>query len=98
MALAFFNANALRVRLGSANVLRLLCFIYFFLAEIYIFFNSIGYVLFMNSHILFFSNFFIKNEFYGTIHTFKNYFVTVFFNFQFQFSVFSRIQTDPKTT
>ena len=29
-----------------------------------------------------FSNFFIKNGFYGTIHTFKNYFTTVFFSFQ----------------
>ena len=36
-------------------------------------------------------NFFIKNEFHGTIHTFKNYFAIVF-------SVFSKIsfiQTDP---
>ena len=33
-----------------------------------------------------FSNFFIKNWLYGTIHTFKNYFATMFlvFNFQFQ--------------
>ena len=29
-----------------------------------------------------FSNFFIKNGFYGIIHTFKNYFTTIFFNFQ----------------
>ena len=39
--------------------------------------------------------FFIKNGSHGTIHTFKNYFVTVFFSFQFQFSVFNGIQTDP---
>ena len=32
-----------------------------------------------------FSNFFIKNWSYGTIHTFKNYFVTVFSVFSFQF-------------
>ena len=31
-----------------------------------------------------FSNFFIKNGFHGTIHTFKNYFVTVFSIFNFQ--------------
>ena len=34
--------------------------------------------LFMDPKTLFFSNFFIKNEFHDTIHTFKNYFVTVF--------------------
>ena len=33
---------------------------------------------------LLFNNFFIKNEFHGTIHTFKNYFATVF-------SIFSKI-------
>ena len=31
---------------------------------------------------LLFSNFFIKNRSHGTIHTFKNYFATVFFSFQ----------------
>ena len=35
-----------------------------------------------DSQILLFSNFFIKNESHGTIHIFKNYFVTVFFSFQ----------------
>ena len=30
-----------------------------------------------------FSNFFIKNRFYSTIHTFKNYFVTVFLVYSF---------------
>ena len=46
--------------------------------------------LFMDPQISFFSNFFIKNGSYGTIHTFKNFFVTVFFNFQFQFSALSK--------
>ena len=32
-----------------------------------------------------FSNFFIKNGFYSTIHTFKNYFATVFSVFSIQF-------------
>ena len=32
----------------------------------------------MDPKTLFFSNFLIKNEFHDTIHTFKNYFVTVF--------------------
>ena len=38
----------------------------------------------------FFSNFFIKNWFHGTIHTFKNYFITIFS----VFSKISDIQTD----
>ena len=37
--------------------------------------------------------FFIKNKSYGTIHTFKNYFATVFS--VFNFSKISSIQTDP---
>ena len=40
----------------------------------------------------------IKNGSHGTIHTFKNYFATVFLDFGFQFSVsakISSIQTDP---
>ena len=43
-------------------------------------------VLFMDPQIPLFSNFFIKNGSHSTIHTFKNYFATVFsvFNFQFQ--------------
>ena len=42
--------------------------------------------LFMDPQILFFINFFIKNESHGTIYTFKNYFTTVIsvINFQFQ--------------
>ena len=40
-----------------------------------------------------FSNIFIKNESYGTIYTFKNYFVTVFL--VFSFNKISSIQTDP---
>ena len=47
------------------------------------------------SQILLFSNFFIKNEFHGTIHTFKIYFTTVFS--VFSFSKISSIQTDPKS-
>ena len=47
-------------------------FIDFFYHEHYI------YVLFTDSQISLFNNFFIKNEFYGTIYTFKNYFAIVF--------------------
>ena len=59
-----------------------------------IFFNSIQCALFTEPQILLFSNFFIKNGFHGTIHIYIyiNYFATVFFSFQFQFSVFSYIQ------
>ena len=42
--------------------------------------------------ISFSSNFFIKNRSHGTIHTFKNYFATVFS----VFSKISGIQMDPK--
>ena len=41
----------------------------------------------------FFTKTFIKNGSHGTIHTFKNYFVTVFLVFSFQFSAISGIQT-----
>ena len=41
--------------------------------------------LFTDPQISFFINFFIKNESHSTIHTFKNYFVTVFSVFSFQF-------------
>ena len=41
--------------------------------------------LFTNPQIPLFSNFFIKNGSYGIIHTFKNYFTTVFSVFSFQF-------------
>ena len=50
--------------------------------------------LFMDLQIPLFSNFFIKNGSHGTIHTFKNYFTTVFS--VFSFNKISSIQTDPK--
>ena len=51
-----------------------------------------------DSQISLFSNFFIKNGFHDTIHTFKNYFATVFSIFNFQFSAkISSIQTEPKS-
>ena len=40
-------------------------------------------VLFTDPQISLFNNFLIKNGSHSTIYTFKNYFVTVFFNFQF---------------
>ena len=47
--------------------------------------QTVHYVLFMDSQILLFSNFFIKNGSYGTIYTFKNYFTTVISAISFQF-------------
>ena len=41
--------------------------------------------LFMDPQITLFNNFFIKNGSHGTIYAFKNYFVTVFSVFSFQF-------------
>ena len=52
------------------------------------------HALFADPQILFFINFFIKNGFHSTIHTFKNYFATVFS--VFNFNKISYIQTDPK--
>ena len=46
--------------------------------------------LFMDPQISLFSNFFIKNRFHGIIYTFKNYFATVLFSFQFQFLAVSK--------
>ena len=57
--------------------------------------TSGSHLLFTDPQTSLFSNFFIKNGFYGTIYTFKNYFATVFSIFSF--SKISSIQTDPKT-
>ena len=50
-------------------------------------FNHEQYIcaLFTEPQISLFSNFFIKNGFHGTIHTFKNYFTIMFSVFSFQF-------------
>ena len=48
--------------------------------------------MFTNLQISLFNNFFIKSRSQDTIYTFKNYFVTTFFSFQF--SIFNNIQTD----
>ena len=47
-----------------------------------------SHALFTDPQTSLFNNFFTKNGSHGTIHTLKNYFVTVF-------SVFSGIQADP---
>jgi len=48
------------------------------------------------TNLFFFSKTFIKNGSHDTIYTFKNYFTTNVFNFQF--SAISGIQTNPKFT
>ena len=50
--------------------------------------------LFTDQKILLFSNFFIKKGSHDTIHTFKNYFATVFSDS----ATISSIQTDPNST
>ena len=66
-------------------------FLYFLPAAVFTF-QPVYCTLFINScnpQISLFSNFFIKNGFHDTTHTFKNYFTTIFLifnfnNFQFQ--------------
>ena len=91
-----FGLRVLRPRLGAKHVS---AFFFFLLSTVKAdFFNheQCIRVLFTDPQISLFINFFIKNMSHDTIYTFKNYFVTVFFSFQFQFSVFSYIQTDPE--
>ena len=63
------------VRLGSA----------FYASQQTIFALSGFRALFTDPQIFFFNKTFIKNGSHGTIHTFKNYFTTVFLVFSFQF-------------
>ena len=58
---------------------------FFFFLSAFVDFSTVNSALFTYPQILLFNNFFIKNESYGTIHTFKNYFTTVFSVFSFQF-------------
>ena len=81
----------LRVCLGSAKRasqhVYISPFFFFFNRKVWLFnpFSSTcgSRALFTDLQILLFSNFFIKNRSHGIIYTFKNYFVTVFFSFQF---------------
>ena len=82
----------LRVRLGSAfcasQTFAFLPFFFFFYSRKVWLFNPFSatcgsHALFTDPQISLFSIFFIKNGSHGTIYTFKNYFATVFFSFQF---------------
>ena len=74
----------------ASSVLRL-CFNFFFLRRVSVALchTNGSRALFIGLTNLFFQQLFIENGSYDTIHTFKNYFATVF-------SVFSGIQTDPE--
>ena len=62
-----------------------LFFVFFFSATIVVGHKQCNYALFMVPQTPHLSYFFIKNESHYTIHIFKNYFVTVFSVFSFQF-------------
>ena len=66
---------------------RVFSFFFFFIATVVdqVFCEQCTRTLFIDPQTSVFSNFFIKNDSYGTIHTFKNYFTTVFLVFSFQF-------------
>ena len=86
----FSVRNIFRLRLDQDD----LCFAFAILAFfIYLFFLTVNVdflyeqcirALFTAPKKSLFSNFFIKNVFYGTIYIFKNYFATVFSVFSFQ--------------
>ena len=59
------------------------------------FFLWVPYFLFMGPTSTEFCKKKIKTKSHGTIHTFKNYFATVFLVINFQFLAISDIQTDP---
>ena len=68
--------------------------------DVHVLFNTVHALFMEPTATLFKEN--IKNGSHGTIHIFKNYFVTVFSVFSFQFSIFSFskisfIQTDPNS-
>ena len=93
---AFFNfSHSFTLRCGLDSRFARSCFasslFFFFLAALFDFsVISMGLMhCLQDPQTSFFNNFFIKNRPYGTIHTFKNYFVTVFSVFSFQFSIFN---------
>ena len=84
--LLFIKHKGLRVRYALPRCM--FAFLTFFFSRKVWLFNQFSatcesHALFTDPQILLFSNFFIKNGPHGTIYTFKNYFVTVFFSFQF---------------
>ena len=87
--MAMFGLRVLRPRLGKTRF-NLFFFLFFLLSAIKADFFNCGqciYALFTDPQISLFIKFFIKNWSHDIIHTFKNYFVTTFFSFSFQFSI-----------
>ena len=76
--IARFGSNLIGVCIFQARVFSF--FFFFFPAAIVdqVFREQCIRALFMDLQTSLFNNFFIKNWSHGTIHTFKNYFVTVF--------------------
>ena len=73
----------MRKRASQTHVLVSFFFFFFLSQNIWLFLiNIVRCALFMDPQISLFSNIFIKNRSHGIIHTFKNYFATVFFSFQ----------------
>jgi len=60
-------------------------FLFFFTSAVVVDQSAVNSIFVHYSQISLFNNFFIKNESYDTIQSFKNYFVTVFSVFSFQF-------------
>ena len=91
-----FGLHVLRSCLGTkTKSISAAFFLLFFLSAVNVdFFNheQCIRVLFIDSQISLFINFFIKNESHNTIHTFKNYLLQCFsiFNFNFQFLTISK--------
>ena len=87
--MAMFGLRVLRPRLGKTRF-SLSFFFFFLLSAVKTDFFNHGQcicALFTDLQISLFINFFIKNGSHDIIHTFKNYFATMFFSFSFQFSV-----------
>ena len=89
-----FGLHVLRPHLGTKNVSELFFYLLFLLSAVTVDFYNYKQcirVLFIDSQISLFINFFIKNESHNTIHTFKNYLLQCFsiFNFNFQFLTIS---------
>ena len=82
---AMFGLRVLCPCLGAKRVSTFFFFFFLLSAVKADFFNheQCIRVLFTDPQISLFINFFIKNMSHDTIYTFKNYFATVFFSFQF---------------
>ena len=93
--IARFGSNLIGVCVFQARIFSLSFFFSTVAVVDQIFREQYIRALFTDPQTSLFNNFFIKNESHGIIHTFKNYFATVFS--VFNFSKISSIQMDPKS-